>query len=108
MFCYKKRLQLTIIPILFLYYRSAPASPNHLGVAGSMTPDSLSREPSPIPEVPSSEYIVGESVVGRIDQSTLSRLQTTPVEAAKLSQPSSESPSSESQHSSFGFLRVLF
>ncbi|XP_054719344.1 forkhead box protein K1-like [Uloborus diversus] len=31
--------------------RSAPASPSHSGMSGLVTPDSLSREPSPIPEM---------------------------------------------------------
>lgn len=35
--------------------RSAPASPSHSGVSGLVTPDSLSREPSPAPEVISQE-----------------------------------------------------
>ena len=36
-------------PVLF--FRSAPASPSHIGVSsGTVTPDSLSREGSPIPE----------------------------------------------------------
>lgn len=30
--------------------RSAPASPSHSGISGLVTPDSLSREPSPVPE----------------------------------------------------------
>ena len=30
--------------------RSAPASPSHVGVSGLMTPESLSREGSPIPD----------------------------------------------------------
>ena len=30
-------------------FRSAPASPSHSGVSGLVTPDSLSREPSPVP-----------------------------------------------------------
>ncbi|XP_064622362.1 forkhead box protein K2-like [Lineus longissimus] len=30
--------------------RSAPASPSHIGISGTFTPDSLSREGSPIPE----------------------------------------------------------
>ncbi|KFM56780.1 Forkhead box protein K2, partial [Stegodyphus mimosarum] len=31
--------------------RSAPASPSHSGMSGLVTPDSLSREPSPVPEI---------------------------------------------------------
>ena len=30
--------------------RSAPASPSHIGISGTMTPDNLSRESSPVPE----------------------------------------------------------
>lgn len=30
-----------------LHYRSAPASPSHVGMSGLMTPESLSREGSP-------------------------------------------------------------
>nr|XP_042907480.1 forkhead box protein K2 isoform X2 [Parasteatoda tepidariorum] len=41
--------------------RSAPASPSHSGISGLVTPDSLSREPSPTPESmvvdPSSDII---------------------------------------------------
>ena len=33
-----------------LFCRSAPASPSHIGISGTLTPDSLSRETSPIPE----------------------------------------------------------
>lgn len=35
---------------IFLIFRSAPASPSHLGMSGLVTPDSLSREGSPIPD----------------------------------------------------------
>lgn len=30
--------------------RSAPASPSHIGMSGTLTPDNLSREPSPVPD----------------------------------------------------------
>ena len=35
---------------LFFYSRSAPSSPNQVGISGLMTPESLSREGSPGPE----------------------------------------------------------
>ncbi|XP_076032192.1 forkhead box protein K2-like isoform X2 [Oratosquilla oratoria] len=37
-------------PFTHLSSRSAPASPSHIGVSGLVTPESLSREGSPIPE----------------------------------------------------------
>lgn len=36
--------------MIFIGYRSAPASPSHVGMSGLMTPECLSRESSPIPE----------------------------------------------------------
>ena len=35
---------------MFNFFRSAPASPSHVGISGIMTPESLSREGSPGPE----------------------------------------------------------
>lgn len=35
---------------LYVIYRSAPASPSHVGLSGLMTPECLSREASPGPE----------------------------------------------------------
>ena len=34
-----------------LCHRSAPASPSHGGMSGLVTPESLSREPSPVPDM---------------------------------------------------------
>lgn len=43
--------------------RSAPSSPSHM--AGSMTPDDMSREGSPIPEVSSEMEVGGQSILTR-------------------------------------------
>lgn len=39
-----------IVELSWLYSRSAPASPSHIGMSGLVTPESLSREGSPVPE----------------------------------------------------------
>ncbi|GFQ93799.1 forkhead box protein K1 [Trichonephila clavata] len=52
-------------PFSGLSSRSAPASPSHSGVSGLVTPDSLSREPSPAP----SDH-AADSAVDALSQST--------------------------------------
>lgn len=39
-----------IVELSWLNSRSAPASPSHIGMSGLVTPESLSREGSPVPE----------------------------------------------------------
>ena len=40
-----------------LIYSSAPASPSHVNMSGTLTPDSLSREGSPVPDGAQQEII---------------------------------------------------
>jgi forkhead box protein K len=79
--------------------RSAPTSPSHMGMSGTYTPDSLSREGSPIPEV---SHVSGDSSV----ETSPAVVPTQPVAASlaripavvndvRYSQSAPGSPSSE-------------
>jgi hypothetical protein len=39
-----------VLSVIVTCFRSAPASPSHVGMSGLMTPESLSREGSPTPD----------------------------------------------------------
>ena len=43
--------------LFFFLRRSAPASPSHVNMSGTLTPDSLSREGSPVPDGAQQELI---------------------------------------------------
>lgn len=53
------------IVICLNVYRSAPASPSHVGMSGLMTPESLSRECSPTPDQYPDSTVASPAVVGQ-------------------------------------------
>ena len=76
-----------------IYSRSAPASPSHLGLSGTFTPDSLSREGSPIPD--GMQSAPPEPSDGNIHPPTALPPKLTAQDLARFSQSAPGSPSSK-------------
>ena len=93
-------MRFIILSVSFTYFvRSAPASPSHLGIGGTFTPDSLSREGSPIPDGMQSappEPAEHQATAHHHSNNTVSTSLPTKISAQDLARFSQSAPGSPS------------